>query len=53
MHSQLDLITMSILFLGVYYLRKFKILLAALFFGLACATKLHVLVILPIAFISF
>ncbi len=47
-HSQLDLIPTAILFTGVYFLRKHETLKAALFTGLALATKSHVIAAFPI-----
>ncbi len=44
MHSQLDIIPTALLFLSVYLLRKNKIYLSSLFFGLALSTKSHIIV---------
>jgi len=51
MHSQLDLIPTVLLFFSVYFLTKQKAFTSSIFFGLALATKLHVLLILPILLI--
>ena len=47
-HSQLDLIPTALLFFSVYKLNLKKIKLSALFFGLALATKFHVIIALPL-----
>jgi uridine kinase len=47
-HSQLDLIPTAILFSAVYFLRKHDTLKSALLFGLALATKSHVVAALPL-----
>lgn len=47
-HSQLDLIPTALLFAGVYFLRKHETLKAALFTGLALATKSHVAAAVPL-----
>jgi uridine kinase len=49
-HSQLDIIPMALLFLGIYSLTLDKLRQSALLIGLALATKLHILVALPLLF---
>ena len=50
-HSQLDIIPTALFFISVYMLRLKKIKLSALFFGFALATKLHVIIALPLILI--
>ena len=53
-HSQLDIIPTALLFCSIYFLTTQKILKSSIFFGLAIATKIHVLIALPlIAFFLF
>ena len=49
-HSQLDIIPMALLFVGIYSLTLDRLKYSALFLGLALATKLHVLAALPLLF---
>lgn len=48
LHSQLDLIPTAMLFATFYFLRKSNWLPAFIFYGLALATKLHVLAAFPL-----
>lgn len=48
MNSQIDLLPAAILILSIYFLRANKILLSAVFFGLALSTKLHLILVLPL-----
>ena len=50
-HSQLDIIPMALLLLGIYKLSLEKPHQSAIMIGLALATKLHILVALPILFL--
>jgi uridine kinase len=47
-HSQLDLIPTSLFFICVYFLTIQKIRTSSIFFGLAIATKVHVLIAIPL-----
>lgn len=47
-HSQLDIIPTSLLFISIYCLTLQKLRLSALFFGFALATKFHVVIALPL-----
>lgn len=47
-HSQLDIIPTALLFISIYKLNLNKIKFSALFFGLALATKFHVIIALPL-----
>lgn len=47
-HSQLDIIPTSLLFFCVYFLTIQKFRISSIFFGLAIATKIHVLIALPL-----
>jgi len=47
-HSQLDIIPTALLFFSIYKFSLKQIKLSAVFFGLALATKFHVLVALPL-----
>lgn len=47
-HSQLDIIPTALLFFCIYKFGLKQVKLSALFFGLALATKFHVLVALPL-----
>jgi uridine kinase/Gpi18-like mannosyltransferase len=47
-HSQLDIIPTAFLFFSIYFLSLKKIRYSALFFGLALATKFHVIIALPL-----
>ena len=49
-HSQLDIIPMALLMLGIYFLTKDKLKMSAILIGLALATKFHVLVAIPLLF---
>ena len=49
-HSQLDIIPMVLLFIGIYSLTINRLKYSALFVGLALSTKLHVLAALPLLF---
>ncbi|MEK3911519.1 uridine kinase [Paenibacillus sp. FSL H7-0331] len=48
MHSQLDLIPTSFLFLAIYLLMKNRIAYSSLVFGLAISIKFHVIAALPL-----
>lgn len=48
MHSQLDLIPTAFLFASFYYIKNNKFLRAYILYGLALATKLHVLAAFPL-----
>ena len=48
MHSQLDIIPMTLLMIGIYFLTLERLKLSAIFVGLAIATKLHILIALPL-----
>lgn len=47
-HSQLDIIPMAFLMLGIYFISTERLRYSALFVGLALATKLHILIALPL-----
>jgi len=47
-HSQLDIIPTALLFIAIYFLTLQRLLTSALFFGFALATKLHVIIALPL-----
>jgi len=47
-HSQLDIIPMAFLMLGIYFLTLERLKISAIFVGLALATKLHILIALPL-----
>ena len=47
-HSQLDIIPMSLLMISIYYLTRNKFILSLTFIGLALSTKLHMLAVLPL-----
>lgn len=47
-HSQLDIIPTALLFMSIYFLTQRKINYSSTFFGLAMATKFHVIIALPI-----
>ena len=49
-HSQLDIIPMSLLMLSLLYLRKEKFVMFSVFLGLAIATKFNILMVLPLLF---
>jgi len=49
-HSQLDIIPTSILLYGIYLLVKNKYNFSAFVFGLALATKIHIIIALPLIF---
>ena len=51
MHSQLDLVPTSLLFIGIYLLIKRKLVWSAILFGLAVSSKFHVIAILPLVLI--
>lgn len=48
MHSQLDIIPMAFLMIGIYFLTLERLKLSAVFIGFALATKLHILIALPL-----
>ena len=50
-HSQLDLFPIMLLFGSIYFIKKHELTYSSLLIGLACATKLNVLVVLPLIFI--
>jgi len=47
-HSQLDIIPMVLLIIGIYFLTIERLKFSATFIGLSLATKFHVLVVLPL-----
>lgn len=47
-HSQLDIIPTSILFISIFFLIKKKYLFSTIFLGLALSTKFHILACLPL-----
>ena len=47
-HSQLDIIPTALLFTSIYFLTLRRLRYSALFFGLALATKFHVVIALPL-----
>lgn len=47
-HSQLDIIPTALLFISIYYLTLQKLRASSLFFGLALATKFHIVISLPL-----
>jgi Gpi18-like mannosyltransferase len=47
-HSQLDIIPTALLFISTYFLTSHRILISSVFFALAMATKIHVILTLPI-----
>tara|TARA_B110000503_G_C7157477_1_gene417987 strand:- start:1202 stop:3205 length:2004 start_codon:yes stop_codon:yes gene_type:complete len=47
-HSQLDIIPTALLFGSIYFLTIQKIRTSSFFFGLAVATKIHVIIALPL-----
>ncbi len=47
-HSQLDIIPMALLIIALYYLLKDRLLLFSILLGLALATKLHILMVVPL-----
>lgn len=47
-HAQLDSIPMAFFMLGIYYISKDKLYYSAMFIGLALATKMHILIALPL-----
>ncbi len=47
-HAQLDIIPTAILLFSILFLHNKKILISALFFGLAMATKGHIILTLPL-----
>ena len=49
-HSQLDIIPTALLFGSIYFLTIKKLNLSSIFFGLALATKTHILIALPLLF---
>lgn len=49
-HSQLDIIPTAILIASIYYLKKNKYLTSAIMLGMALATKIHIIVALPLFF---
>lgn len=49
-HSQLDIIPTAILIASIYYLKKNKYLTSAIILGMALATKIHIIVALPLFF---
>ena len=48
MHSQLDIIPTALFFAAIYFLTLQRIKISALFFGLALATKFHVVIAIPL-----
>ena len=51
LHSQLDLFPIMLLFGSIYFIKKQELSYSSLMAGLACATKLNVLVVLPLIII--
>ncbi|MDC1455983.1 hypothetical protein N8351_00280 [Flavobacteriaceae bacterium] len=49
-HSQLDIIPMALLFVGIYFLTLDKLKLSSLLIGLALVAKLHILITIPLLF---
>lgn len=49
-HSQLDIIPMSLLMFALFALKKEKLMISSVFIGLAIGSKLHVLMVLPLLF---
>jgi uridine kinase len=49
-HSQLDIIPTALLIYGIYLLIKNKFNYSSLVFGLALATKIHIIIALPLIF---
>jgi uridine kinase len=49
-HSQLDIIPISLLFISLYFLIKNKAFYFTLFIGFALSTKLNILIVLPLLF---
>ena len=49
-HSQLDIIPMALLMASLYFLTRDRLVHFSIFLGLALATKLNVLVVLPLLF---
>ena len=47
-HSQLDIIPTTLLFASIYFLTVQKIRLSSFFFGMAVATKIHVIIAIPL-----
>lgn len=47
-HSQLDIIPMALLMYGLYLLNQKKLIFSAIMVGFALATKLHILIALPL-----
>ena len=47
-HSQLDIIPTMLLFTSIYFLTIQKKTLSSIFFGLAVATKIHVIIAIPL-----
>jgi hypothetical protein len=47
-HSQLDIIPTMLLFASIYFLTIQKIRISSIFFGMAVATKIHVIVAMPL-----
>ena len=47
-HTQLDIIPTVLLFSSIYFLTTQKIHTSSIFFGFALATKIHVIIILPL-----
>jgi len=47
-HSQLDIIPTALIFISVYQLTQENLRKSAIFFGLAMATKLHVIIAFPL-----
>ena len=47
-HSQLDIIPTALLFISIYFLTLERIKTSSFFFGFAMATKIHVIIALPL-----
>lgn len=50
MHSQLDIIPTTLLFIGIYYLSVKNLKYSMIFVGLSLATKIHIVIALPLLF---
>jgi len=48
MHSQLDIIPTFFLFASIFALKKYRVLISSILFGLAISCKAHVLIVLPL-----
>ncbi len=53
LHSQLDIIPISLLFLSVYFISLSKNIYASIVFGIALSMKLNLLICIPLVFIYY